>query len=246
MKKKFELIPAIDVIDGKCVRLTQGDYAQKKIYNENPLEVAMAFEAIGITRLHLVDLDGAKSGKPVNMSVLSSIASKTKLEIDFGGGIKTTEDIEAVFYSGAQWATIGSVAVKNEALFNKWVKKYGADKILLGADVKDEMIAINGWLEQTDISVYEFIRRKMGSGLTTLFCTDISMDGLLKGPSLDLYKRIVKQFPQLNLIASGGVAGIQDILKLIEIGCSGVIIGKAIYEERISMKELEELNLELC
>lgn len=246
MKKKFEIIPAIDLIDGKCVRLTQGDYAQKKIYNENPLEVAKAFEAIGITRLHLVDLDGAKSGKPVNMSVLNTIASGTKLRIDFGGGIKTNEDIQAVFSSGAQWATIGSIAVKNEALFAEWINKYGADKILLGADVKDEMIAISGWLEQTDISIYEFINRKMDLGIETLFCTDINKDGLLKGASVDLYEKVLKQFPQLNLIASGGVATIQDVLELIEIGCSGVIIGKAIYEGRINMKELEKLNNELC
>ncbi len=246
MIKKFEIIPAIDLIDGKCVRLTQGDYAQKKVYNENPLEVAKAFEAIGITRLHLVDLDGAKSGKPVNMNVLTSIASNTKLKIDFGGGIKTNENIEAVFSSGAQWVTLGSVAVKNEPLFNEWINKYGADKILLGADVKDEKLAISGWLEQTDISIYEFIKQKMYLGIDTLFCTDINMDGLLKGASVDLYKRIWKQFPRLNLIASGGVASIQDILELIEIGCSGAIIGKAIYEERISMNELEKLNLELC
>lgn len=235
----MEIIPAIDLIDGKCVRLTQGDYAQKTVYNENPLEVALEFEAIGIKRLHLVDLDGAKKGQVVNLSVLEKIASNTKLTIDFGGGIKTDESIKNVFDAGATLATIGSIAVKNKDLFFTWVKKYGADKILLGADVKDEKIAIGGWLETTNISIFDFITENSAQGINTLFCTDIAKDGLLQGPSLDLYKKIIAQFPKLNLIASGGVTNIDDLKQLKEAGCSGAIVGKAIYEGRITMEELK-------
>lgn len=235
----MELIPAIDIIDGKCVRLTQGDYAQKTIYNENPLEVALEFEAIGIKRLHLVDLDGAKKGQVVNLKVLEKIAANTKLTIDFGGGIKTDEDIKNVYEAGATLATIGSVAVKNKALFFSWLNKYGADKILLGADVKDEKIAVGGWLETTNISIFDFIKENNEGGIKTIFCTDIAKDGLLQGPSLDLYKKIITQFPKLNLIASGGVASIKDLEELKEAGCSGAIVGKAIYEGRITMDELK-------
>ena len=237
----MEIIPAIDIIDGKCVRLTQGDYAQKTIYNENPLEVALAFEAIGIKRLHLVDLDGAKFGKVVNYKVLEKIASKTKLTIDFGGGIKTDDDIETIFNYGADLATIGSVAVKNKSLFFTWIKKYGADKIFLGADVKNEKIAINGWLETTNVSIYDFIEEDLKEGIKSIFCTDISKDGLLQGPSIDLYKNILLKFPTLNLTASGGVSQISDLEELKKIGCTGVIIGKAIYEGRITMNELKNL-----
>jgi phosphoribosylformimino-5-aminoimidazole carboxamide ribotide isomerase len=235
----MEIIPAIDIIDGKCIRLTQGDYAQKKIYNEHPLEVALAFEDIGVKRLHLVDLDGAKEGKIINYKVLEKIASKTKLKIDFGGGIKTDEAIRSVFESGARIATIGSIAVKNKDLFFSWLQKYGADKILLGADVKDEKIAIGGWLETTDILILDFIKENMAEGVNTIFCTDISKDGLLQGPSIDLYKKIINQYPKLNLIASGGVANKKDVEELKEINCSGVIIGKAIYEGLISINELK-------
>lgn len=236
----MQIIPAIDLIDGKCVRLTQGDYAQKKIYNENPLEVAKQFESIGITRLHLVDLDGAKKGEIVNYKVLEKIASQTKLIIDFGGGIKTDETIKIVFESGASLVTIGSIAVKNKNLFYSWVKKYGAEKILLGADVKEEKIAISGWLENTEIAVFDFISENMQQGVKTIFCTDISKDGLLQGSSVDLYKKILKQFPSLNLIASGGVSSVNDLDELKEIGCSGAIVGKAIYENRISMSDLKK------
>jgi phosphoribosylformimino-5-aminoimidazole carboxamide ribotide isomerase len=237
----FTIIPAIDIIDGKCVRLTQGDYLQKKIYNENPLEVALEFESIGIKRLHLVDLDGAKLGRVVNHKVLENIASKTKLTIDFGGGIKTDDDIETVFNYGATLATIGSVAVKNKELFFTWIKKYGAEKIFLGADVKDEKIVIGGWLETTNISIDEFIEENLQQGIKHVFCTDISKDGLLQGASVELYKNMISKFPSLNLTASGGVSNVNDLLELKKIGCSGAIVGKAIYENRISIEELKQL-----
>ncbi len=236
----MEIIPAIDIIDGKCVRLTQGDYSQKKIYNEDPLEVALEFEDIGIKRLHLVDLDGAKEGKVINFKVLEKIANKTKLKIDFGGGIKTNEDIHSIFEAGASIATIGSLAVKNKLLFFSWLEKYGPEKILLGADVKNEKIAINGWLETTELSIFDFIKENMEQGIKNIFCTDISKDGLLEGPSIDLYKKIIMEFPKINLIASGGVANLKDLDDLKEIGCSGAIVGKAIYEKRITLTELQK------
>ncbi len=235
----IEIIPAIDIIDGKCVRLTQGDYSQKTIYNENPLEVAKQFETIGITRLHLVDLDGAKKGEVVNLKVLETIASQTKLIIDFGGGIKNELSIQSIFDAGASMATIGSLAVKQPETLYGWVKKYGADKIMLGADVNNETIVINGWQEKTEINIIDFVRMNFMNGITNIFCTDISKDGLLQGPSIDLYKKIMKVIPDLKLIASGGVANINDVLELEKIGCCGVIIGKAIYEGRITMNELK-------
>jgi phosphoribosylformimino-5-aminoimidazole carboxamide ribotide isomerase len=237
--KKFEIIPAIDIIDGKCVRLTQGDYSQQKIYNEHPLEVAKEFEAIGVRRLHLVDLDGAKKGAVVNWKVLESIAGKTGLVTDFGGGIKTGKDLDIVFESGAALATIGSVAVKQPDLFFNWVKQYGADKIFLGADVKEEKIAVGGWLETTELSVFDFLESNIAQGVTNIFCTDIAKDGLLQGPSIDLYKKIIERFPDINFVASGGVSNIEDVAALREIGCSGAIIGKAIYEGNISMDALK-------
>ena len=236
----MEIIPAIDIIDGKCVRLTQGDYAQKTIYNENPLEVAKQFEDIGIKRLHLVDLDGAKKGEVVNYKVLEKITSSTNLIVDFGGGIKTNEAIKIVFESGAAIATIGSVAVKYKELFYSWINKFGADKILLGADVKEEKIAISGWLENTNISIFDFVDENMKNGIQTIFCTDISKDGLLQGASVDLYKKIILQFPNLNLIASGGVSCLKDLDELKLIGCSSAIVGKAIYEGMISMNDLKK------
>jgi len=236
----ISIIPAIDIIEGKCVRLSQGDYAQKKIYNENPLEVAQQFEDIGITRLHLVDLDGAKQGKIVNWKVLEKIAAQTQLVIDFGGGVKTEEAIEMVFNSGASIATVGSIAVKTPELFFSWIQKYGAEKILLGADVKNEKIAISGWLEQTEISVFDFIKENLDKGVSTIFCTDISKDGLLQGTSVDLYEKIVDQFPKVNLIASGGVSSMKDIEEVEKIGCTGVIIGKAIYEGKIKLADLKK------
>lgn len=236
------IIPAIDIIEGKCVRLTEGDYAQKKIYNEHPLEVAKQFEDAGLQRLHLVDLDGAKAGKVTNWKVLETIAAKTKLIIDFGGGIKTDKDVTIVFESGAALATVGSMAVKKETEFVKWLVQFGADKFLLGADVKNEKIAVGGWLETTDIWVYDFIQNCRGKGVQQLFCTDVSKDGKLEGPSIDLYKNIIQQFPELYFIASGGVSSIQDLEALKTIGCKAAIVGKAIYEGRIELNELSKLN----
>ncbi|MGQ0829696.1 MAG: 1-(5-phosphoribosyl)-5-[(5-phosphoribosylamino)methylideneamino]imidazole-4-carboxamide isomerase [Bacteroidota bacterium] len=238
--KTMQIIPAIDIIDGKCVRLTQGDYAQKTVYNEKPLEVALMFENIGIRRLHLVDLDGAKKGSVVNYKVLEQIASKTKLQIDFGGGIKTNKDIQNVYDAGADIATIGSIALKDKELFFSWLHKYSSSKILLGADVKSEKIAVGGWLETTDVSVFDFIKENMEQGVKNIFCTDISKDGLLQGPSIDLYKKIIEQFSKINLIASGGVASVKDLEELEKIGCSAAIVGKAIYEEKITIQELKQ------
>ncbi|HXD76479.1 MAG TPA: 1-(5-phosphoribosyl)-5-[(5-phosphoribosylamino)methylideneamino]imidazole-4-carboxamide isomerase [Puia sp.] len=234
----MEIIPAIDVIEGKCVRLTQGDYGQKKIYNERPLEVALAFQDAGLQRLHLVDLDGAKAGAVRNWKVLEAIAGKTRLTVDFGGGIKTGTDVDIVFNSGAALATIGSIAVKDPPLFASWLQSYGAGKFLLGADVRNEKIAISGWTETTDRWVYDFIQDYLEQGVRQVFCTDVSKDGLLQGPALDLYRNIVAKFPDLHFIASGGVSGIDDVRRLEEIGCKGVIIGKAIYEGKITLKEL--------
>ncbi len=236
----MQLIPAIDIIDGKCVRLTQGDYNQKKIYNEHPLEVAKMFEGIGIKRLHLVDLDGAKKGEVVNLGVLEKIASKTTLIIDFGGGIKKEADMNRIFDAGAAIAAIGSIAVTKKELFFEWIKKYGPDKIFLGADVKDEKIAIGGWLETSSVFIFDFIAENMAQGITTIFCTDIYKDGLLGGPSIELYTAIKERFPLLNITASGGVASIEDLDKLSVIKCSGAIVGKAIYEGRIKLSELEK------
>ena len=238
----MEIIPAIDIIDGKCVRLTQGDYAEKKIYNEHPLEVAKQFEDAGLRRLHLVDLDGAKKGSIVNWKVLQAIAANTALIIDFGGGIKTEEDLTIVFESGATFATIGSLAVKDELKFLSWVNQYGAVKFLLGADVKDEKIAVSGWIEQTNIGLMEFIKGYMAKGVQQIFCTDISKDGKLEGPAIELYKKILSHFPSLQLIASGGVAVIADLYELENIGCTGAIIGKAFYENRISLNDIMDFN----
>jgi len=235
----MEIIPAIDIIDGKCVRLTEGDYTQKKIYNEHPLEVAKEFEGAGMHRLHLVDLDGAKAGTVKNWKVLETIAGKTKLVIDFGGGIKKEEDVKIVFNSGAALATVGSLAVKNELEFVKWLFQFGSDKFLLGADVKEEKIAIAGWLETTDIWIYDFVQKYIEHGVKQLFCTDVSKDGKLEGPSVDLYKTILQKFPDLYFIASGGVSSLKDLEDLRKIGCKGAIVGKAIYEGRISLNELK-------
>lgn len=238
----MQIIPAIDIIDGKCVRLTQGDYGQKTVYNENPLEVAKAFEGAGLQRLHLVDLDGAKAGAVQNWKVLETIASSTSLVIDFGGGIKKEEDLNLVFNAGAALATIGSLAVKNESLFEEWINTYGAGKFLLGADVKGEQIAVAGWLETTDVNIYSFLEKYIGHGIKNVFCTDVSKDGKLEGPSTDLYTIIIGKFPSLHFIASGGVSNITDLHTLQQIGCSGAIVGKAFYEGRISLSELASIN----
>jgi phosphoribosylformimino-5-aminoimidazole carboxamide ribotide isomerase len=238
----IEIIPAIDIIDGKCVRLTEGDYNTKKVYNENPLEVALAFEAAGLKRLHLVDLDGAKAGAVKNWKVLETIAAKTSLIIDFGGGIKSPLDVQVVLGSGATLVTVGSIAVKDEAMFSSMLNEYAATRFLLGADVKEEKITVGGWLETTDIVVYDFIRKYIDKGIEQVFCTDVSKDGKLEGPSMELYTKIIKKFPGLHFIASGGVSSIDDVHELAEIGCHGVIIGKAIYEGKITLKELTKLN----
>lgn len=235
----IEIIPAIDLIDGKCVRLTQGDYSQKIIYNEDPLEVAKMFEEIGIRRLHLVDLDGAKKSEIVNLGVLERIASHTSLMIDFGGGIKTEEMLGSVFDAGAAIATVGSIAVKNNELFLSWLQRFGAEKILLGTDVKDEKISIAGWIEKTDINVFDFIEIQVRSGVKQIFCTDIAKDGLLQGPSVELYQKMIDRFSGIQLIASGGVSKIEDVEALEKCGCKGVIIGKAFYEKRITLKEIK-------
>jgi phosphoribosylformimino-5-aminoimidazole carboxamide ribotide isomerase len=238
----MQIIPAIDIIDGKCVRLTQGDYAQKTIYNENPLEVAKAFEDAGIQRLHLVDLDGAKAGAVKNWKVLETIAVQTKLVIDFGGGIKTDNDVAHVFDRGASLATIGSIAVANPALFLSWVNKYGADRFFLGADVKDNFIAVNGWMHTSTTSIDTFIGDYLAKGISNIFCTDVSKDGRLEGPSTELYQSLIRSFPNLKLVASGGVSSLQDLEVLDSIGCAGAIVGKAIYENRISLESLEQFN----
>lgn len=236
------VIPAIDIIEGKCVRLTQGDYAQKKVYNENPLEVAKQFEDAGVERLHLVDLDGAKAGRIINWKVLEEIAGKTALTIDFGGGIKAEKDIEIIFNSGGAIATVGSIAVKEPETFYQWLKKYGGDKILLGADVKDENISIHGWTEQTEINIFDFLKQNIEEGLQQAFCTDISKDGLLQGPAIELYKKIIQKFSSLKFIASGGVTSVDDLIQLKEIGCNGAIVGKAIYEGKIKLNELVQIT----
>ncbi len=234
----IELIPAIDIIDGKCVRLSQGDYHTKKVYNENPLEVAKEFEAYGIHRLHVVDLDGAASQHVVNYRTLEQIASRTSLIIDFGGGIKTSGDIEIAFDSGAEMVTLGSVAVKSPELFDEWLRQYGSGKVILGADVKDNRIAINGWKEESPIELMPFLNDYIKKGVTKVLCTDINRDGMLEGPALTLYQNIMKAHPKLHLIASGGISSLDDILKLDEAGIPAVVFGKALYEGRISLKDL--------
>lgn len=234
----MRIIPAIDIIDGKCVRLSKGDYNTKKIYNVNPLEVAKAFEDNGIKYLHLVDLDGARSKQIVNYKILEQIATKTDLKIDFGGGLKSDEDLKIAFNSGAEQITGGSIAVKHSTVFERWIKNYGNQKIILGADCKNETIAISGWQEESQIKVIPFIADYHSKGIEHVICTDISKDGMLEGPSFKLYKKILNQNPNLKLIASGGVSKFEELPKLQAIGCEGVIIGKAIYENRISLKDL--------
>jgi phosphoribosylformimino-5-aminoimidazole carboxamide ribotide isomerase len=238
----IEIIPAIDIMHGKCVRLTQGDYTSKKIYNEHPLEVARQFEDAGLKRLHLVDLDGAKDGRVKNWNVLETIAGKTSLAIDFGGGIGSAKDLQIVFECGAAFCTIGSIAVKNESLLREWMSLYNSEKFLLGADVRDEKISITGWTINTEILVYDFIEKYIQAGIKQIFCTDIKLDGAMKGPSLELYKKILELFPGLHFIASGGIRSLDDIYKLEETGCKGAIIGKAIYEGLVTLKDLANVS----
>lgn len=234
----IELIPAIDLIDGKCVRLTQGDYDTKKVYNEDPLEVAKTFEDHGIRRLHVVDLDGARQGRIINYRTLERLATRTALVIDFGGGLKQDGDLEIAFESGAQMITGGSIAVRNPEVFASWIKTFGSDKIILGADAKGNKIAISGWEETTDKELIPFIREYYAKGIIKTICTDISRDGMLQGPAIELYKEIKEAEPFLYLIASGGVSSIEDIEKLEEAGIPAVIFGKAIYEGKIQLKDL--------
>lgn len=240
----MRIIPAIDIIEGKCVRLSQGDYNTKKIYNENPLEVAKEFEDHGIEYLHLVDLDGAKSKHIVNHKVLEQIASNTKLKIDFGGGLKSDEDLKIAFENGASQITGGSIAVKNPEIFESWLQKFGSEKIILGADANNEKVATNGWLDESELELIPFILQYEQKGVEYVICTDISKDGMLQGPSTDLYRRILDNTKNIKLIASGGIATFDDLPLLAEIGCEGTIIGKAIYEGRISLKQLEEFILQ--
>ena len=235
----MKIIPAIDIIDGKCVRLSKGDYETKKIYNENPVEVAKEFESFGIKYLHLVDLDGAKSKHIVNQKVLENIAKETSLEIDFGGGLKTLEDIEIAFNSGAKQITIGSIAVQNPEFCFDLIEKYGLEKIILGADCYNKKIKTSGWLEESDLDVIDFILKYQEKGVKNVICTDISKDGMLEGASNDLYKEILTQ-TSINLVASGGISCIEDVYEMKKIGCSGTIIGKAIYEGKIELKELQK------
>ncbi|SKB74818.1 1-(5-phosphoribosyl)-5-[(5-phosphoribosylamino)methylideneamino] imidazole-4-carboxamide isomerase [Soonwooa buanensis] len=236
----MRIIPAIDIIDGKCVRLSQGDYSTKKIYNENPLEVAKEFEDFGIEYLHLVDLDGAKSKQIVNYNILEQITSKTNLKVDFGGGIKSDDDVRIAFECGANQITGGSIAVQNPTLFEEWILKYGNEKIILGADAKDRKVATHGWLETSELDVVEFIKNYKQKGIEYVICTDIAKDGMLQGASNDLYAEILEN-TEVKLIASGGVSSIDDLIKLKELGCEGAILGKAIYEGRILLKDLKQL-----
>lgn len=241
----MRLIPAIDIIDGKCVRLSKGDYGTKKIYNENPLEVAKQFEAHGIQHLHLVDLDGAKSKHIVNHKVLETIASNTNLKIDFGGGLKTDKDLHVAFESGAHQITGGSIAVKDKDTFLGWLQTYGPDKIILGADANNEKVAVSGWQEESEQELVPFIQGYQKEGIKYVICTDIGKDGMLEGPSFDLYQKILSQTKNgVNLIASGGISTFEELPKLAEVGCEGTIIGKAIYENRISLKQLESYILD--
>lgn len=241
----MRIIPAIDIIDGKCVRLSKGDYNTKIIYNENPLEVAKEFEAHGIEYLHLVDLDGAKSSQIVNYKILEQIATQTSLKIDFGGGLKADSDLKIAFESGANQITGGSIAVKNRELFGKWIAEYGADKIILGADANNEKVAVSGWLEDSNEDLIPFIQDYQNKGIQYVICTDIAKDGMLEGPSFDLYAKILNENNSLKLIASGGISTFDELPRLAELGCEGTIIGKAIYEGRISLKQLEHYILSM-
>jgi len=235
----IQIIPAIDIIDGKCVRLTQGDYAQKKIYNENPLEVAQSFEDAGIQRLHLVDLDGAREKRIINYKVLENMAAHTSLAIDFGGGLQSDQDLKIAFECGATQVTGGSIAVKAPEVFMNWLEKYGNEKIILGADARDGRIAVSGWQETTGISIFDFLEDYVAKGVKYTISTDVAKDGLLQGPSTELYREMGEKFPGLSIIASGGISTMDDIRTLNTLEIYGVIVGKAIYENRISLKEIE-------
>lgn len=234
----MRIIPAIDIIDGKCVRLLQGDYTQKTVYNEDPLAVAKSFEDAGLTHLHLIDLDGAKAGKVVSWDVVDNIVSNTSLEVDFGGGIKTQEEIERLLDIGVKQVNLGSIAVREPSKITDWMKQFGAERIILSADVKSEIISISGWQENASISIMTFIKDYIQKGIMHVTCTDIGTDGMMTGPNVELYKKLLLSFPTLHLIASGGVSSIEDLRELKQIGVDGAIVGKAIYEGKISLEEL--------
>jgi phosphoribosylformimino-5-aminoimidazole carboxamide ribotide isomerase len=234
----MHIIPAIDLIGGKCVRLSQGDYSSKKEYHDDPLEMARRFEGVGIQRLHLVDLDGAKAKKIINADVLERICAGTSLKVDFGGGIQADEEIEKAFALGAKQVTGGSIAVKNPTLFESWISSYGAEKIILGADAKNKKIAVGGWKETTSVDLIPFIKAYFEKGISYVICTDVAKDGLLQGPSVELYQEILQEIPGLKLIASGGVSSVKDLEELEKIGVYGTIVGKAYYEGRVTLEEL--------
>lgn len=236
---KIELIPAIDIIDGKCVRLTKGDYGQKKVYNDDPVAQAKEFEKLGMKRLHVVDLDGAKAKHVVNVDVLRGITAATGLKVDFGGGIKSDDDIEKAFAAGASLVTIGSIAVSQPDTFMRWLDRYGADKVILGADVRNGLVSINGWKEDTSEKLLPFLARYVKAGVKNVLCTEISRDGTLSGPSTDLYREVMEAFPGIHLIASGGVGRNEDIIELEEAGIPAVVFGKAWYEGKINLEELK-------
>lgn len=239
----MQIIPAIDLINGQCVRLEQGDYARKTNYAEDPLEMAKAFEDAGVARLHLVDLDGAKAGRVINLNVLERIAAHTSLQIDFGGGVKVEADVQKVLDAGAQWVAVGSMAVKSADTMQQWFEAFGASRFFIGADVRGTQLAVSGWLEQTQVEIVPFIQQYMAKGVAAFFCTDISRDGLLQGPSVELYAKLLRQCPGLLLTASGGVSGMDDLVQLQQTGCTAAIVGKAIYEGRISLADLKQWNL---
>ena len=240
----IDIIPAIDLIDGQCVRLRQGAYADKTVYSSDPLDIAKGFEACGLRRLHLVDLDGARAGTPRNLDLLRAITSETALVVDFSGGVRSSADLDAVFDAGATFAGIGSLAVKNPALLQSWIAEFGPDRFLLGADVRDGRIAVQGWEEQSELELFQFLQSMTELGIRSVFCTDIAQDGMLAGPALELYSTILERFPKLELIASGGVRNMHEVDALEAIGCKVVIIGKAIYEGYISMTDLSaKMNL---
>lgn len=238
------LVPAIDIINGQCVRLTKGDYDTKKVYNESPVEVAKAFEGAGLTHVHVVDLDGARAKHIVNAKVLEQIATQTSLQVDFGGGIKSETDLQTAFDCGASQVTLGSIAVSEPELVGEWLEKFGAEQLILGADAKNRRIATHGWEQDSGLDVIDFIKDYAQKGFEYVLCTDVAKDGMLAGPSLELYYEILEQLPELSLIASGGVTTMDDIYQCAELGCTAAIIGKAIYENKLSLKELERYQTE--
>lgn len=240
----MEIIPAIDIIDGKCVRLTEGDYSNKTVYETSPLEMAKQYESLGFNRLHLVDLDGAKSGKVVNWKVVEEISKQTSLTLDFGGGIKTSKEVERIIDLGVQYVTIGSIAAKQPGVFKSWLNKFGNDQFFIGADVKDRKIMTGGWIDATSIDLFDFVDEYFKLGFNHFFCTDISKDGKLLGPAIELYKSVIEAFPSLHLVASGGVSSLDDLHALKAIGCKGAIVGKAIYEGKIALDQLSSFNFQ--